>query len=144
MIKTFSDICDTNIVQQTSCEPLFPDAQMQLKMYFFVSFVRPCMHHNYGVISQSHACGYCVWWPIILDAELYTTYPRDRDGLNEREAPGKVVTARPPKRLAQLLSISHALVSTLQKHQTSKRQKVKNVKTDTFGSLHFRDNWGGL
>jgi len=36
-----------------------------------------------------------------------------RAGLNEREAPGKVVTARPPKRLAQLLSVSHALVSTL-------------------------------
>jgi len=28
-------------------------------------------------------------------------------GLNEREAPGKVVTARPPKRLAQLRSVSH-------------------------------------
>jgi len=45
---------------------------MQLKMYFFVTFVRPCMHHNYGVISVSHACKDCVW-PIILDAELYTT-----------------------------------------------------------------------
>jgi len=39
-----------------------------------------------------------------------------RAGLNEHEAPGKVVTARPPKRLAQLRSVSHALVSTLQKH----------------------------
>jgi len=29
---------------------------MQLKMYFFVAFVRPCMHHNYGGISESHAC----------------------------------------------------------------------------------------
>jgi len=33
-----------------------------------------------------------------------------RGGLNEREAPGKVVTVRPPKRLAQLRSVSHALV----------------------------------
>jgi len=47
---------------------------MQLKMqaYFFVPFVRPCMHHNYGEISESHVCKDCVW-PIILDAELYTT-----------------------------------------------------------------------
>jgi len=35
-----------------------------------------------------------------------------RAGLNEREAPGKVVAARPPKRLAQLRSVSHALFST--------------------------------
>jgi len=40
--------------------------------------------------------------------------PRGRAGLNEREAPCKVVTARPPKHLAQLRSVSHALVSTLQ------------------------------
>jgi len=72
MTKTFRDNCDKNIVQQTSCEPLFPDVQMQLKMYFFVLFARPCMYHNYGGISESHACKYCVW-PIILDAELYTT-----------------------------------------------------------------------
>jgi len=50
---------------------------MQLKMYFFVPFVRPCMHHNYGGISESHACKDCMW-PIILDAELYTTCPRER------------------------------------------------------------------
>ena len=36
-----------------------------------------------------------------------------RAGLNEREAPGKVVTARPLKRLTQLSSVSHTLVSTL-------------------------------
>jgi len=35
------------------------------------------------------------------------------------------VTARPPKRLAQLRSVSHALVSTLQKHRSIK------VKIDT-------------
>ena len=38
MTKTFRDNCDKNIVQQTSCEPHFPDVQMQLKMYFFVPF----------------------------------------------------------------------------------------------------------
>jgi len=43
MTKTFRDNCDTNIVQQTSCEPLFPDAQKQLKMYFFVPFVHFCI-----------------------------------------------------------------------------------------------------
>jgi len=30
-----------------SCEPLFLNAQMQLNMYYFVPFVRPCMHLNY-------------------------------------------------------------------------------------------------
>jgi len=75
--KTFRDNCDINIVEQTSCEPLFPDVQMQLKMYFFISFVRPCIHHNYGGISGSHACKDCVW-PIILDAELCTTCPGER------------------------------------------------------------------
>jgi len=72
MTKAFRDNCDKSIVQQTSCEPLSPDVQMQLKMYFSVPFVRPCMHHKYGGISGSHACKDCVW-PIILDAELYTT-----------------------------------------------------------------------
>jgi len=43
---------------------------MQLKTYFFVPFLRPCMHHNYGVISGSHACREC-GWHIILVAELY-------------------------------------------------------------------------
>jgi len=55
MTKTFRDNCDKNIVQQTSCEPLFPDVQMQSKMYFYLRFVRPCMHHKYGEISESHA-----------------------------------------------------------------------------------------
>jgi len=50
---------------------------MQLKMYLFVPFVRPCMHQNYGGISESYACKHCVW-PIILDAELYTTCPGER------------------------------------------------------------------
>jgi len=55
-----------------------------------------------------------------------------RAGLNEREAPGKIVTARPPKRLAQMRSVSHAHVSTLQKHRS------KTSKLIRFGSLHFR------
>ena len=50
---------------------------MQLKMFFFVPFVRPCMHHNYGGNSESHSCKDCVW-PIILDAELDTTCPGER------------------------------------------------------------------
>jgi len=77
MTKTFRDNRDINIVQQTSCEPLFPDVQMQLKTYFLIPFVRPCMHRNYGVISGSHACRYC-GWHIILDAELYITCPGER------------------------------------------------------------------
>jgi len=74
MTKTFRDNCDINIVQQTSYESPFPDVQIQLKTCFFVPFVRPCMHHNYDVISGSHACRDCVWH-IILVAELYTTCP---------------------------------------------------------------------
>jgi len=35
------------------------------------------MHHNYGGISESHACKDCMWH-IILDAELDTTCPRER------------------------------------------------------------------
>ena len=48
-----------------------------LKTYFFVPFVRPHMHLNYGVISGSHACRDC-GWHIILVAELYTTCPGER------------------------------------------------------------------
>jgi len=33
--------------------------------------------HNYGGISESHACKDCVW-PIILHAELHTTCPGER------------------------------------------------------------------
>jgi len=75
MTKTFRDNCCKNIVQQTSCEPLLPEIQMQSKMYFFVLF--PCMHHHHGGISERHARRDCVW-PIILDAELYTTCPGER------------------------------------------------------------------
>jgi len=78
MTKTFRDNCKINIVQQTSCETPFTYVHIQLKTYFFVPFVRPFMHHNYGgVISGSHAFRDCVWH-IILDAELYTTCPGKR------------------------------------------------------------------
>ena len=45
-------------------------------------------------------------------------------------------TSLPTPGLAQLRSVSHALVSTLQKHRS------KTSKLIRFGSLHFRDNWG--
>ena len=45
--------------------------------YFFVPFLRPCMHLNYGAISGSHACRDC-GWHIILVVELYTTCPGER------------------------------------------------------------------
>ena len=48
MTKTFRDNCGKNFVEQTSCKPIFPDVQMQIKRYFFVPFVRPCMHHKCG------------------------------------------------------------------------------------------------
>jgi len=45
-----------------------------VKNVIFCSF---CMHHNYGVISESHACKDCVRLTI-LDTELYTTCPGER------------------------------------------------------------------
>jgi len=50
---------------------------MKLKMYFFFPFVRPCMHHNNDLISESHTCKDCGWLTS-LDAELYTTCPGER------------------------------------------------------------------
>ena len=61
MTKTFRDNCDINIVQQTSCELLFPDFSNAVKMYFFVPSVHLCMHHKYGVISGRHTSADCVW-----------------------------------------------------------------------------------
>jgi len=55
----------------------FPVVQMRLKTYFFVPFVRPCMHLNHGVNSGSHACRES-GWHIILVAELYTAFPGER------------------------------------------------------------------
>jgi len=56
-------------------------------------------------------------------------YSAGRVGLNEGEAPGTFVTARLPKHLAKPSSVSHALVSNLQKHRSQLLQ---------FGSLHIR------
>jgi len=46
-------------------------------MYFFVLFLCPCMHHNYGGISDCHACKDCEW-PVIFDEDLYKSCPGDR------------------------------------------------------------------
>jgi len=44
MTQTFRENCDKNIVQQTNCEPLFPYAQMQLKMNFsFLLYAYVCI-----------------------------------------------------------------------------------------------------
>jgi len=74
MTKTFRDNCDINLVQQTSCERLFPDVQTQWKMYFF-ALVYPRMDHNYGVIPGKYTCRDCVWPKI---AGLYTTCHGER------------------------------------------------------------------
>ena len=58
-----------------------------------------------------------------------------RAWLNEREPLGKVVTAKPPKCLVQRRNVSHALVSTLQKHWPNTSKYIR------FSSLHFRDSW---
>jgi len=50
--------------------------------------------------------------------------------------PGQIHNRESHKRLAQLRSVSHALVSTLLKHQS------KTAKVTRFGSLNFRDNCG--
>jgi len=81
-----------------------------------------------------------------LYMEMFSLFKRIKKGvssctapgarLNEREAPGKIVTARPPTCLAQLLCVSHAFVSTLQKHWSKMSELIR------FGSLHFRNNWG--
>jgi len=58
--------------------------QMQLKMYFVVLFVRPCMHHKYDGLSESDACKDCVW-PIMLDAELYIVMVRRKQSKSKPE-----------------------------------------------------------
>jgi len=60
-----------------------------------------------------------------------------RAGLNERETPGKVATARPPKRLVQL----HIVCFTCPRFNFVEAL-LKTSKLIRFGSLHFRDNWG--
>jgi len=46
--------------QQRYQKFIFPDVRTQWKMYFFVPSVRPCMHHNYGVISWRHTSTDCL------------------------------------------------------------------------------------
>jgi len=76
MKTTFRDNCDKNIVQQTSCEPLFPDVQMQLKMFFsFLLYVQVCITNMVEFQKVMHAK---IVWPIILNAELCTTCPGER------------------------------------------------------------------
>jgi len=58
MTKTFRDNFDINIVQQTSCEPLFPDVQIQLKMYFFVPFVLPSVAYAENFPGGLHSLAY--------------------------------------------------------------------------------------
>jgi len=77
MTAAFRDNCSINIVQQTTCETLFPVVEMQLKTHFFVPSVHPCMHLNCGVISGSHACRDCVWHTI-LNAGLYAICSGER------------------------------------------------------------------
>jgi len=78
MTNTFRDNCYKNkYCSANKLQASSPDVQMQLKMHFFVPFVRRRMDQNYGGISESQACKDCVW-PIILNAELYTTCPGER------------------------------------------------------------------
>jgi len=79
----------------------------------------------------------------LLQQNWNSVVPLSRAELNEREVPGKVVTTRPPKRLTHLRSVSHALVSTLQKYlsKTSKhiiRQPTlqRQLRVTTYGGSH--------
>ena len=40
---------------------VFPDVRTHWKMYFFFLSIRPCMHHNYTVISGGHTSTGCGW-----------------------------------------------------------------------------------
>ena len=60
-----------------NCELLFLDVWTQWKMYFFVPSLRPCMHHNYAVISRRHTSTECVWL-ITLVTELCRTCRGER------------------------------------------------------------------
>jgi len=56
---------------------LFPDVRAQWQTYFFVPSVRPCTHHNYGVISGRHTSTDCLWL-ITLVAGHCTTCRSER------------------------------------------------------------------
>jgi len=79
------------------------------------------------IINQAH----------VMRCYVMIILSNDSTGLSGHEVPGKVVIARPPKRLAQLRIVSRALVSTLPKNR-SKTSKLIGLR---LGSLHFRDNW---
>jgi len=67
-------------------------------------------------------------------------WSKSRGGLNEHEVQGKVLTARPPKRLAQMRSVSHALVSTLQKYRSN---SSKPIRSGSLPALQTRSQGGG-
>ena len=64
--------------------------------------------------------------------------PLARAGLNEREAPGKVVTARPPKRLAQLRIAFHIPSFQLCKRTGQKHQSLAAYTSETIEVNHVR------
>ena len=72
-----SEITAITILCSKQAESLFYWRSNAVKNVLFRSFVRHCMHHNYGGLSECHACKDCVW-PTILDAGLYTTCPGER------------------------------------------------------------------
>ena len=76
-VSTSSLLCPVSLLLLHMCGPLFP--LYDLLVCFHSSFVMwtKFPQHNHDVISGSHACRDCVW-PIMLDAELYTTCPRER------------------------------------------------------------------
>ena len=86
--------------------------------------------------------GWCQVWTVGQATVCYSCDVGRMAGLNGHEAPGKVVTARPPIRLAQLSSVSHRLPSfqlcesTGQKRQN--RYDLAAYTSETIGSDHVR------
>jgi len=78
MTKTFRDNCNTNIVQKTSCEPLFREVQKQLKMYILVPFVRHvCITNMVEFQKVTHAkiaCGLYFWMQSSIQPALESEY----------------------------------------------------------------------
>ena len=90
-----------------------------VKTCFFVPFVRPCMHLNYGVISGSHACRHC-GWHIILVAELNATCPGERVSVAT-----KFDVAFLPLRLCY---ISHFICLGNKHTQKKQQQQINKIK----------------
>ena len=63
----------------------------QLKMYFFVPSVGPCVYHNYGVISGRHTFTDCVW-PITLVAGFHTTCRSEQVLVGRLQVPWNIPT----------------------------------------------------